>query len=119
MPGTRFAILARTLLFSLCILLSFGCAPLPVMKSASGSLSSRVAPGWPYALDARPATGNNGMVVSDAPLATDVGIEMLKNGGNAMDAAVVTAFALAVVLPGAGNIGGGGFIMLPKNWTGS
>jgi gamma-glutamyltranspeptidase/glutathione hydrolase len=111
MSGTRFALLARTLLFSLCILFLFGCAWQPVARSASPSLASRVAPGWPYALDARPATGNKGMVVSDAPLATDVGIEMLKNGGNAVDAAVATAFALAVVLPGAGNIGGGGFIV--------
>jgi len=111
MSGTRFALLARTLLFCLCILFLFGCAWQPVARSASPSLASRVAPGWPYALDARPATGNKGMVVSDAPLATDVGIEMLKNGGNAVDAAVATAFALAVVLPGAGNIGGGGFIV--------
>lgn len=68
-------------------------------------------PGWEYAADAPPVTGQHGMVVTDAALATRVGVEMLKAGGNAVDAAIATAFALAVVYPGAGNIGGGGFMV--------
>jgi len=59
--------------------------------------------------------GKNGMVVSDNILASEVGIDILKKGGNAIDASIATAFALAVTHPEAGNIGGGGFIVLMKS----
>ena len=59
-----------------------------------------------------PEVNRNGMVVTQHYLATDVGAKILEDGGNAYDASVAVAFALAVVLPRAGNIGGGGFMVM-------
>ncbi|MGH7568704.1 MAG: gamma-glutamyltransferase [Gemmatimonadales bacterium] len=66
---------------------------------------------WALADRAAPVTGAHVMVVSAHPLASRVGADVLRKGGNAIDAAVAVGFALAVVLPDAGNIGGGGFIV--------
>jgi len=54
----------------------------------------------------------NGAVVSASPIASEVGVSVLKQGGNAIDAAIATQLALAVVHPSAGNIGGGGFTII-------
>jgi gamma-glutamyltranspeptidase/glutathione hydrolase len=62
--------------------------------------------------DSGVVSSRNGMVVSTSAPASDVGAAVLKKGGNAIDAAVATAFALAVTHPSAGNIGGGGFMVI-------
>ena len=59
----------------------------------------------------RPIRGRSGMVVSEKMLASEAGLTVLRDGGNAVDAAVATGLALAVTRPGAGNIGGGGFMV--------
>ena len=64
-----------------------------------------------WTLRSQPVTAPQAMVVTAQPLATQVGLDILRQGGNAVDAAVAVGFALEVVLPDAGNIGGGGFIV--------
>jgi gamma-glutamyltranspeptidase/glutathione hydrolase len=65
-----------------------------------------------HAADPAPVAASQGMVVTAQHLASDVGADILRHGGNAVDAAVAVGYALAVVYPEAGNIGGGGFMTL-------
>ncbi|HEX7387518.1 MAG TPA: gamma-glutamyltransferase [Castellaniella sp.] len=77
------------------------------------------AAAYDYDMDIfHPVVAHHGMVVSEQRLASEAGLEVLRAGGNAVDAAVAVGFTLAVVLPNAGNLGGGGFMMVHEARTG-
>jgi gamma-glutamyltranspeptidase / glutathione hydrolase len=84
-----------------------------IVLAAVGCGRARPASPFPetWTLRSQPVTAPRAMVVTAHPLATRVGVDILQQGGNAIDAAVAVGFALQVVLPDAGNIGGGGFIV--------
>jgi gamma-glutamyltranspeptidase / glutathione hydrolase len=90
------------------------CAPGPATDTAAapGTVRTHVPAEWgiPSAL-VTPVRGVGGMVSSTDRVASEIGVEMLRRGGNAFDAAAAVHFALAVVNPEAGNIGGGGFLV--------
>ena len=91
-------------LLAVSLALMTACAPSTQMGQTEGRPTTDTLIG-------RVASAPHGMVATDAALATNVGVQIMKSGGNAADAAVATAFAMAVVYPEAGNIGGGGFIV--------
>src|SRR5918998_585842 len=75
-------------------------------------LLAPVAPAFRVSAASRePVRARRGMVASTSKIASQVGVDVLRRGGNAVDAAVAVALALTVTYPSAGNIGGGGFIV--------
>ncbi|MBZ0224656.1 MAG: gamma-glutamyltransferase [Comamonas sp.] len=116
--------LLRPTLLTVCLSLALlgGCTTSSVAPTAAPqqtSAAQQAAAAYDYDMDVfHPVVARHGMVASEQALATRIGLDILESGGNAVDAAVAVGFGLAVALPNAGNLGGGGFMMVHDARTG-
>ena len=110
-------------LCALALALLTACSTAPQPPSAAllppTPATAQAAAAYDAGMDVfHPVVAKNGMVATEQALATRIGLEVLQSGGNAVDAAVAVGFALAVALPNAGNIGGGGFMLVHEAASG-
>ena len=120
----RYTLLASSVVLALASLTACGtgsptltAAPPAVVQQTASAQAASAA--YDFDMDVfHPVAAKNGMVSTEQELASKIGLDILKSGGNAVDAAVGIGFALAVALPNAGNLGGGGFMMVYDAKTG-
>ena len=113
----------KLLLTGLALAMLTACSTAHLPPSAAvqpqSPAAAQAAAAYDFTTDVfHPVVARHGMVATEQVLASNIGLDVLKAGGNAVDAAVAIGFALAVALPNAGNIGGGGFMMVYDAPTG-